>query len=674
MHKLGLKDFTRYELLSGLQWAPGGARAALVVSRAQWDTNDYASDIWLMEPAAEAHGGWAFRRLTSGKDARRFFWLNDQEIIFPAMRDPKEKEQAKKGEKFTAFQKIGVDGGEALPFMRIPYTVSEIQPCDAPGLYALTVNWHPDDPDFTALDAAGKAAAFERIAEEKDYEVLEEIPFWSNGGGFTNKARTRLYLYDAGAGTGRFLTDPDTDAMDIRTQGDEIVYLANRFVGKREIATAAYAYHIAKDTTTTLLPQDAQGLRAGYIDFAEGGYVIAATDGKAHGNGQYEDLYLMKDGRLTLLKRLDEAMGNYTNSDCRYGGGTHIKLHEGWLYYTAVDHVDNALRRIALSDGRMETLLKQSDTIDGFDVGTGGLLFYGLGATTLHEVFALEGDQPVQLSAFNHDALADLTLTAPIRCDAMGEAATIEGFVIPPVDYQPGQRYPAILNIHGGPKTAYGASFFHENHLYAALGYFVLLCNPWGSDGRGDDFADLRGRYGTIDYNDLMAFTDQCLTAFPDIDPSRVCVTGGSYGGYMTNWIIGHTDRFVCAASQRSISNWISKFGTTDIGYFFNADQQQSTPWDNMEKMWWHSPMKYADRCVTPTLFIHSEEDYRCWLAEGLQMFTSLKYHGCEARLCMFRHENHELSRSGAPKHRARRLQELTDWFARFAGGARAGL
>ncbi len=137
-------------------------------------------------------------------------------------------------------------------------------------------------------------------------------------------------------------------------------------------------------------------------------------------------------------------------------------------------------------------------------------------------------------------------------------------------------------------------------------------------------------------------------------------------GGFMTNWIIGHTKRFKAAASQRSISNWISKFATTDIGYFFVEDQQASTPWKDVEKLWFHSPpLKYADKVVTPTLFIHSEEDYRCWLAEGLQMFTSLKYHGVESKLVLFKGENHELSRSGKPKHRIRRLKEITQWFNR---------
>ena len=134
----------------------------------------------------------------------------------------------------------------------------------------------------------------------------------------------------------------------------------------------------------------------------------------------------------------------------------------------------------------------------------------------------------------------------------------------------------------------------------------------------------------------------------------------------MTNWIIGHTNRFKAAVSQRSISNWISMFSTTDIGYYFADDQNLATPWSDYEKLWWHSPLKYADNVHTPTLFIHSDEDYRCWIAEGIQMFTALKYHGVDARMCIFKGENHELSRSGKPLHRIKRLQEILSWFDKY--------
>lgn len=133
----------------------------------------------------------------------------------------------------------------------------------------------------------------------------------------------------------------------------------------------------------------------------------------------------------------------------------------------------------------------------------------------------------------------------------------LDGWILKPADFDEKRTYPAILDIHGGPKTAYGEVFFHEMQFWAGQGYVVFFCNPTGSDGRGDRFADLRGRYGQIDYEDLMAFTDAVLDRVPQIDTRRLGVTGGSYGGYMTNWIIGHTDRFAAAASQRSIANWV---------------------------------------------------------------------------------------------------------------------
>ncbi|WP_300940024.1 S9 family peptidase, partial [uncultured Dubosiella sp.] len=236
------------------------------------------------------------------------------------------------------------------------------------------------------------------------------------------------------------------------------------------------------------------------------------------------------------------------------------------------------------------------------------------------------------------------------------------GWVLYPKDFDKKKSYPGILDVHGGPKTVYGTVFYHEMQVWASQGYFVFFCNPHGSDGGSDEFADIRGKYGTIDYEDLMLFTDTVLKAIPEIDPKRLGVTGGSYGGFMTNWIIGHTDRFRAAASQRSISNWISFSQTSDIGPYFALDQQGASMDSDPEKLWFHSPLRYAKNVTTPTLFIHSDEDYRCPLSEGLQMLNALLECDIEARMCVFHGENHELSRSGKPVHRVRRLNEITDW------------
>ena len=658
MKPLQMKDFLQYKFISQLEYAPGEETAAFVISQADWEDNGYKSNIWTMDVKSEK-----LSPLTTMGDAKSFIWLNEKEILFPAIRLAKDKECVKKGEKLTVFNKISVCGGEAGEAFRVPYAVSAIKKV-TDTTFAMICYCHPADPDFGALHAEQKAEAYKRLEEERDYEVLDEIPFWFNGQGFTNKKRTRLFVFDAESGKGVFATDELSNVLDFKVQDGKIAYVANRFQNKQELKPGAFVYDIAARTTQTLLPPGE--LRLSFIDFWDGGFIVKGSHGKDYGNGEFAKFYTIQDGNVSLFCDIDEASGNLTNSDCRYGSGTNLRVYEGEIYYSCVEHVQNALRKIR-KDGTVETILKRDESFDAFAIGSQGIICYGLGPVTLQELYKVEGDTARQISDFNGAFVRETCLMMPERCDAQSGAETIEGFVLKPVDFDPAKKYPAVLNIHGGPKTAIGNTYFHEAHYWSARGYFVLFCNPRGSDGRGDAFADLRGKYGTIDYDDLMAFTDTCLEAYPQIDAKRLCVTGGSYGGFMTNWIIGHTDRFACAASQRSISNWISKFGTTDIGYYFNADQQQSTPWDNVEKMWWHSPMKYADKCVTPTLFIHSEEDYRCWLAEGLQMFTSLKYHGCEARLCMFKGENHELSRSGKPKHRVRRLTEITDWFEKYA-------
>ena len=184
---------------------------------------------------------------------------------------------------------------------------------------------------------------------------------------------------------------------------------------------------------------------------------------------------------------------------------------------------------------------------------------------------------------------------------------------------------------------------------------------------------DLREKYGTIDFQDFMEFVDHVCEQYPAIDPARIGVTGGSYGGWMTNWIIGHTDRFAAAVSQRSFSNWLSDFGCSEIGFSFDVNENGGkTPWTAPKELWERSPVAYADRVKTPTMFIHSLKDYNCPLSEGMQMFAAIKYHGVPSKAVLFEGENHELSRSGKPLHRMRRLQEMNGWFDLYLKGEKS--
>lgn len=654
MENLKLKDFLDYRFLSGLELSPNKKFAAFVVNEADYDDNKYLSNIWIYNCMTGEH-----KRLTTSNKEGSFIWLDNDTVLFPSLRDEKLKKKIEDGEHWTVYYGINIHGGEAFEYMRIPMNVNQIKKI-AEEKFLIAATYDHYGINLHSHKGEEKAKAIDKIKENKDYEVLDEIPFWANGEGFTNKKRNRLYLFDKGTKDIVPISNQFENVDLCSTRDGKALYVSQNYTNKLELTNELYIYDLYSSQSKRLVEEEEY-----YIDFAEfvgDEIVFAATPMDRYGLNQNLSFYILKGGDARLISSHDFGMHNSVGSDCRYGSGKDRRVFDNCLYFVSTESKSSFIKKLSL-DGTIEKLTSDNGSVDCFDVCNDGIIFVGMRGTKLQEIYSLENGIEMQKTKFNEKICETKNVAVPERLSFVNDGVTIEGFVLKPVNFDEKQCYPGILDIHGGPKTVYGEIFYHEMQYWANEGYFVFFCNPRGSDGRGDEFADIRGKYGTIDYDDLMKFTDEVLKKYSQIDSSRIGVTGGSYGGFMTNWIIGHTDRFKCAASQRSISNWISKFGTTDIGYYFNADQISSTPWDNVEKMWFHSPLKYANQAVTPTLFIHSEEDYRCWLAEGLQMFTALKYHGVDARLCMFRGENHELSRSGKPRHRVRRLEEITNWF-----------
>jgi dipeptidyl aminopeptidase/acylaminoacyl peptidase len=204
----------------------------------------------------------------------------------------------------------------------------------------------------------------------------------------------------------------------------------------------------------------------------------------------------------------------------------------------------------------------------------------------------------------------------------------------------------------------------HEFQMLAAQGYAVVYTNPRGGLGYGQQFVNAcRGDYGGGDYRDLMETVDYALSTYEFIDETRLGVTGGSYGGFMTNWIVGHTDRFKAAVTQRSISNWLSFYGVSDIGYFFTEDQIGGNAWEDTEQLWKHSPLAYVGNVNTPLLILHGEQDLRCPIEQAEQLYIALKRRRQTTRLVRFPGANHELSRGGHPHLRVRRLEHIAGWF-----------
>lgn len=650
MGNLKLEDFTKYKFLSGLKYSPNGKHAGFVVHRMDVEENKYLSNIWLYDTLNKE-----YRQLTSFDSEKNFIWFDDSNILFPSNRNQKDKERLEKGEEFTTYYKINIYGGEANECFKIPLTVTSIEKVDDNN-YLVTGVYNHNKPDSNSIE------------EEKDYEVLDEIPFWSNGSGFTNKKRSRLYKFNSVTGDITPITDEFTDigVIKLNENKTKAIIISNCYTDKMAKNTNLFLFDIIDNKLEDLTHEKV--FSYSFADFLGDKIIFAGSDMKNYGINQNSNFYILdlESKKVEKVCDYDYSIWNSVGSDCRYGGNSTFKVDGEHLYFVSTEWNSSYINRIN-KNGDIEKITTKGGSVDGFDICNGSILFIGLKDMKLQELYTIEDDIEIQLSTFNEWVIETKDISKPERITFETEnGTTIEGWILRPVDFDLHKKYPGILDIHGGPKTVYGEVFNHEMQYWVNEGYVVFFCNPRGSDGRGNNFADIRGKYGTIDYDDIMKFTDIVLEKYPFIDANRLGVAGGSYGGFMTDWIIGHTDRFKAAASQRSISNWISKFCTTDIGYYFVDDQQAATPWGDVDKLWFHSPLKYADKAVTPTLFIHSEEDYRCWIAEGIQMFTALKYHGVDARLCMFRGENHELSRSGKPKHRIRRLSEITDWMNKY--------
>jgi dipeptidyl aminopeptidase/acylaminoacyl peptidase len=242
----------------------------------------------------------------------------------------------------------------------------------------------------------------------------------------------------------------------------------------------------------------------------------------------------------------------------------------------------------------------------------------------------------------------------------------LQGWILKPPGFDPTKKNPSILEIHGGPLTQYGEFFMHEFYFLAAAGYVVHFCNPRGGRGYGEEHAKaIWGGWGDADYRDLMTWTD-FIEQQPYISKKRMGVTGGSYGGYMTVWIIGHTDRFTAAVTQRCVSNLVSMWGSSDLNWIFQEVLADKPPFEDLDKYWQHSPIKYIGNAKTPTLVIHSENDLRCPIEQGEQVFVALKTLGVDTEMVRFPGEFHGLSRNGRTDRRIVRLNHIRRWFDKY--------
>jgi dipeptidyl aminopeptidase/acylaminoacyl peptidase len=385
-------------------------------------------------------------------------------------------------------------------------------------------------------------------------------------------------------------------------------------------------------------------------------------------------IYDLVEKNLTCFTSdLDAPVGDYAAGDFLQGAtipGVQWADDNESFYFIVSDHGNTIVYYGNLS-GEIYPALHEQQHVYGFCLNkqTHQAVVAISKPTLPGELFSvnLQTGELEQLTNVNEEFLKGKELSEVEQFEYEGaEGWNVHGWLMKPVGFEEGKKYPLILEIHGGPHAMYANTYFNEFQILAAQGFAVLYVNPRGSHGYGQKFVDaVRGDYGGNDYNDLMAAVDYALETYDFIDKDRLGVTGGSYGGFMTNWIVGHTNRFKAAVTQRSISNWISFYGVSDIGYYF-SEWQILADLNDIETLWKHSPLAYAKDIETPLLIIHSEKDYRCPIEQGEQLFISLKRQQKTAKFIRFPESNHELSRSGKPELRIKRLDYIKDWFLEY--------
>ena len=650
MKKIETSHWQSFQFLANAISSPNKQALAYVVSTTDFDNDKYNHNVWIYQKDRNF-------QLTACDKVATYSWLNDSTLLFVGNRKDKDDPIT------SDVYKISIYGGEATHYLNVPGKCSNLTIINEDEFLFIS----QDDDRYPDFYKANKEEKEKIIKERKDneyYQEITQIPFYSNGGTYTSYKRNRLYRFDKVKEKLTPLTKMTLNVMDVQLNNDKtkalVLAQTHREVG--ELTNDLYELDLKTNKLKKLTKTKQSIYKAVYVKDAI--LCVVKEHNGVYGLNQNPVVasYNAKTKQLETIVDPLYSIGNSINSDARLLGSSLIQVIDDTVYFPL--NVHDHSRLVKLVDNKLETVLDVNGSLDGFASLYDEIIMIAMIKQNRQELITLK-----QQVLTNHNKEnEDLQSVEPIELLYEVDKRKRKGWVMLPPQYNPKKKYPAILNIHGGPKTIYGTVYVHEMQVWANQGYIVMYTNPSGSDGQDNAFSDIRGKYGTIDYDELMGFVDEVLKQYPSIDQKRLGVTGGSYGGFMTNWIIGHTNRFACAITQRSISNWTSFYGVSDIGYFFTDDQQQANllkPKD-IDKLWWHSPIKYCDVMKTPTLIIHSEKDYRCPIEQAYQLFSVLKENKVETKMIMFHHENHDLSRSGKPKARQKRLDEMLDWFNQY--------
>lgn len=630
--KLETSDLERFNMVSSPTLSPDASMIAYVVTRCLDD--GYASIITV----ADTMEGKPLRSYSEGNPKSPTWSPDGSQLLFTS------KKGIEDG-KGTGVWTGNLDAGE-------PRLV-----CRAPGgAGSLTV------------DSGGRKAYFIGSVgeEEKDVKFIDRIPFWFNGEGWVYNRVKQLFMADIESGHVTQLTHGERDVQCYAVSGEgKLAYTVS--MGPPKPSRSRLFIH---DLETGVAEEQPCGFSLSTLAWSPGGDRLSFMgNDDSHGSPTHLRVYVMDpaSGEVSCLtESLDLGCSRRHYYDIRSPStGMAGQVWEGaYVFFPLSESNRFNIYRADPDGSSVKPVVEGQFSVEEFSVRGGTVAYTRVNTDKPAEIFIKKGETVKQLTHVNTALLEEVQLVPHNGFSfTQLDGSTVEGWVLKPTDWKQGESYPAILDIHGGPRSKFGDSVMFEHQLYAASGYAVIYVNIRGSDGYSQDFADMRGDWGNWDYRDLMKGVDEALEQNPWIDPSRLAVTGLSYGGFMTNWVITHTDRFKTAVSQNSISSWTSFFGTSDIGFSFTPDQIGGSPWSNMAEYLEKSPITYAGDVETPVLFVHSLNDYRCWIDQSFEFFTALKYLGKEAKLALFMEGPHAFRSSAKPSVRVRRLEVMLDWF-----------
>ena len=575
------------------------------------------------------------------------------------------------------------DRGEIPPGKKRP--PKNVFVVGGPGAAPRSVSAFADDcadltwlPDGSGVIVSVKDAA---IAQPDDApKVYDRLRYKSDDAGLLDLRRKHLWLVPVRAGgTPRKLTDGDWDDLQpaVAPDGSAVAFTSNRSADRdRNTVTDIWVTPLAGGQAIRVTTGRGQYTNASWSP--DGKTVTCLGTAEAIGAGARNTRVwrfpLAPEAGASgedLLGSWDRTTGSRVMSDIR---GEPPALAPAWLpdasriLFIGSDQGTANLYSVRSTGGDVRAETLGAHQLVSATLDRAGRCFAGVIATATSPGEVATGSPGgtfKTITSLNAALLGGRYVAEPEHIEYTGaDGWAIEGWILKPPGFDPDKRWPLVLEIHGGPHGAYGHSFFHEFQVLAGRGYAVLYTNPRGSHAYGDTFVRACvGDWGGKDYEDLMAGVDHAL-GLGWVDPDRLYVTGGSYGGFMTNWIVGHTDRFKAAVTQRSISNNVSAFGTSDIGWhFWEHEMGDATPWRDAHKLVDRSPLTYVTNVETPLLILHAEKDYRCPIEQAEQLFVALKVLGKEAVLVRFQEDTHELTRGGKPKNRIDHARRIADWF-----------